>query len=211
MFYILSSCFIGLKDYGLAISDSDLDKVVQYFDRDGSGSINFDEFLVGIVGHMNARREDLVRMAFRCLDHCGKGYVTLEELARLYDTSSHPEVIAGRMTPEDAIREFSSVWDRNGDSTITVEEFIEYYNELSAGIKDDDFFELMIRNAWRIAGGVGWSENTSNRRVLVVRSDGSEEIVMIENELGLDFRDINQVRERLEAQGVQDIVNIKMS
>ena len=31
------------------------------------------------------------------------------------------------------------------------------------GIGNDDYFELMIRNAWHLSGGEGWCENTSCR------------------------------------------------
>ena len=35
----------------------------------------------------------------------------------------------------------------------------------------------MMRNAWHISGGEGEAANSSNRRVLVIHSDGSEEVV----------------------------------
>lgn len=30
--------------------------------------------------------------------------------------------------------EFTAAWDRNGDGTVTAEEFLEYYADLSAGV-----------------------------------------------------------------------------
>lgn len=34
------------------------------------------------------------------------------------------------------------------DKNVTEEEFIEYYNNISASIDDDKYFELMMKNAW---------------------------------------------------------------
>ena len=82
------------------------------------------------------------------------------------------------------------------------EEFEDYYKDVSAGIDDDDYFELMMRNAWRIAGGEGYAENTANRRVLVKNADGSQSIQMIRNELGLRAGDVDGVKARLAQQGV---------
>jgi hypothetical protein len=42
----------------------------------------------------------------------------------------------------------------------------------------DDEFELMIRNAWHIAGGEGWCENTSIPRYLEIGPDGQQRVVM---------------------------------
>jgi hypothetical protein len=59
---------------------------------------------------------------------------------------------------------------------VTAEEFIKYYGNVSSSIDDDDYFELMIRNAWHISGGEGWCANSSCRRVLVGHSDGSQTV-----------------------------------
>ena len=56
---------------------------------------------------------------------------------------------------------------------MTIEEFEDYYKDISASIDDDDYFELMIRNAWHIDGGEGWCENTTIKRVLRENPDGS--------------------------------------
>ena len=68
-----------------------------------------------------------------------------------YDFSQHPDVKAGRKTKKEALQEFLRHWDRNSDGQVTWEEFLDYYKEISASIDGDDYFELMLRNAWRIA------------------------------------------------------------
>lgn len=39
---------------------------------------------------------------------------------------------------------------RNG--TITLDEWLEYYNNVSMSIDDDAYFELMMNNAWNLDG-----------------------------------------------------------
>lgn len=39
------------------------------------------------------------------------------------------------------------------DHVVTKEEFEEYYNNISASIDNDQYFELMMNNAWKINDG----------------------------------------------------------
>ena len=54
----------------------------------------------------------------------------------------------------------------------------------------------------------GWS---FDRRVLVVHSDGSEEVVEIKKDLGVRADDVAEMRRRLIAQGVKDIARIELT
>lgn len=201
----------GLKDYGLELTEGDIDIIMKAFDRDRSGQVSFDELLRGIRGKLNKRRRDIILQAFDVLDKDGSGAVTIEDVAAVYDTSQHPEVKEGAKTPEEVLREFMMQWDTvEKDGIITKEEFLDYYKDVSASIDTDDYFELVIRNAWHIPGGEGVSANTANKCVCVVHYDGSQEIVMIKNDLGLDLKDIKAVRQRLREQGVTSVAEIKM-
>lgn len=73
--------------------------------------------------------------------------------------------------------EFLSTFDTiDADGVVTPSEFVKYYSNVSSSIDDDDYFELVIRNAWHISGGIGWAANTTCRRVLVIHNDGRQTI-----------------------------------
>eukprot|EP00606_Chrysophyceae_sp_TOSAG23-5_P000814 GSChrysophyteH2.ASY1.ANO1.1620.1 assembled CDS len=200
----------GLRDYGVDMNTRELDEIFCYFDRDGNGFIDITEFLVGIRGELNERRKKLIRMAFDILDVDGSGYITVEEIAEVYDVSQNPDVTMGKKTEREALREFMGQWERGDkDGVVTHEEFEDYYKEISASIDGDDYFELMIRNAWRIAGGEGASANTANLRVLVTDKDGKQRVATVEKELGLKQGDRDEIRKRLMAQGV-DASNVEL-
>ena len=79
------------------------------------------------------------------------------------------------------------VGSKEKDAVITKSEFEHYYANLSASIDRDDYFELMIRNAWHISGGEGWAANTTNRRVLVTHADGRQTVEEIKVQLQSDL------------------------
>jgi len=150
----------------------------------------------------------MVNMAFNILDKDRSGVVTVDEMMEAYDFTKNPEVIAGKKSLKEAAVEFMRQWDRHDvDGIVSYEEFEDYYKEISASIDEDDYFELMIRNAWRIAGGEGAAANTANKRVLITNKDGSQQVVTVNNELGMkqgkDQAAMADIRKRLGQQGVE--------
>ena len=148
-------------------------------------------------------------MAYNILDADGSGEVTIHDIRGAYDCSQHPKVMNGDMTEDEALEEILETYEQGeADGIVTFQEFLEYYRDVSAGIDDDQYFELMIRNAWHISGGEGAAANTSCRRVLVKHSDGSEEVCEVKDDLGIGPKDIDKMKTKLIAQGVKDIVKI---
>jgi Ca2+-binding EF-hand superfamily protein len=199
------------------LTEGDLRCLFSYFDKDSSGSIDFNEFLSGIRDPMNERRLALVKKAFDRLDADKSGIIELNDVINVYDTSKHPEVMAKRKTKNQVLTEFLANFEVDGqvDGKITYEEFVNYYHNISASIDNDNYFELMICNAWHInpndtdkgANRV----NTVNLRVMVTNSEGREEVIMLENDLGINESNKNDIKllyARLRSQGVNDIYAI---
>jgi hypothetical protein len=152
---------------------------------------------------MSDRRRGLVDLAFSKLDKDGNGVLEPKDIVDLYDASRHPDVLNGKRSPSEILREFLDTFDVGGeiDGKVTRQEFENYYHNISASIDNDDYFELMIRNAWHISGGEGWAANSANRRVLVTAADGSQSVQEIRDDLGLKADDKAGMIARLRAQG----------
>ncbi|TMW65851.1 hypothetical protein Poli38472_003616 [Pythium oligandrum] len=192
---------VGLRKCGVDVTFHELDQLYTVLDSDRSGCIDFDEFLVAMRGKMNARRLDFVHEAFALLDRDGDGVVTSQEVAAAYDVSKHPEVLAGRLSAAEALNLFIQHWDNiDKDGNITRAEFEKYYQNVSASIDNDDYFELMMRNAWHISGGSGWRANTTNRRVLATNKDGLQTVEEVQNDLGITAPE--KIHAKLKAQGI---------
>lgn len=82
-----------------------------------------------------------MRAAYEKLDVNKDGRVTLEDVAKTFDVSSHPDVFNKRKSPEDVYREFLTQWDtQKQDGIVTFDEFCEYYESVSCLVDSDEYF-----------------------------------------------------------------------
>lgn len=160
------------SDYMLGFTEGEMQKLFAYFDVDHSGLIDFDEFVRAIRGPMNQHRQKIVMQAYKKLDKDGNGWIDINDVKGTYNANKHPEVLQGKKTEDQILQEFLETFEtahalRNNDApnyVVTKEEFIEYYNNISASIDDDMYFSLMIENAWKLTeesrkgmGTKGWA------------------------------------------------------
>lgn len=61
----------ALRYAGVFLTTPELHVVMRHFDKDGNGNVSFDEFLTGLRGQMNERRQAIVMQAFNILDRDG--------------------------------------------------------------------------------------------------------------------------------------------
>eukprot|EP00611_Tribonema_gayanum_P011403 TRINITY_DN2162_c0_g2_i1.p1 TRINITY_DN2162_c0_g2~~TRINITY_DN2162_c0_g2_i1.p1 ORF type:complete len:556 (+),score=181.59 TRINITY_DN2162_c0_g2_i1:137-1669(+) len=187
----------------LAFSAAQLDEVMGFFDKDGDGQVCYKQFLAGVRGEMSDRRRQLVLAAFGIMDADKNGTLDARDLRSRYDVTRHPDVMNGKKDKDEALSEFLNTFEaQSKDGKVTPLEWYDYYSNVSASIDEDDYFELMMRNTWRMSGGQGFAANTANRRVLVVHSDGRQTVEEIKDDIGVRGDDMAGMMANLKAQGI---------
>jgi len=121
-------------------------------DKDGSGTLDFDEFLFALRPPLNNVRKSLIQKAFKKLDKTGDGVVTVDDLRGVYNPKFHKKYKSGEYTEDDVFREFLTSFDspNDPDGQVTWDEFLNYYAGVSASIDADVYFDVMMRNAWKL-------------------------------------------------------------
>ena len=146
-------------DYRINLNDNEINILFAELDLNKNGVIDYQEFLKGVIGEMNERRKKIVIQAFKSLDKSGNGVIDLDSIRDAYNAKMHPDVICGKKTEEEILAEFLDTFEyqfnllkdeKNEENKVMLEEFIDYYNNISMGIKDDDHFEEIIRNVFNL-------------------------------------------------------------
>lgn len=122
---------------------------------------------------MNTFRENLVVKAFSKFDRDGNGHVDYDDLKDLYNAKFHPDFKAGKKTEQQCLNEWLNTFQMHHnlrdssvpDNVVTLEEFIEYYANVSCSIDLDSYFKVMITNAWDLDNlkvtKKGWSNGAA--------------------------------------------------
>ena len=166
------------KEFNFGLSDNEIQMAFASFDRDNTGEIDYDEFLRTIRGEMNDFRKNLVNQAFNKLDVNGNGEISFDEIQSKYNAQNHPEVLSGKKTEEEVLKEFMDTFQdtynylcgTETDNIITLEEFMEYYENVSMTIDNDEYFEIMINNGWNLNQNQnqynkGWSNKDEEKEL----------------------------------------------
>ena len=100
---------------------------------------------------MNERRKNMVLKAFAMLDKDQSGKVTVSDISGIFDVSRHPEFIEGRASRDQILANFLNQFDGNrgnNDGIITMDEFCDYYSDVSMSVPSDEYFVQMMESTW---------------------------------------------------------------
>ena len=173
----------AMLEMNVSLSNKETRQLFEFLDADMSGTIDYEEFITIVRNPLSGRRLDLVDMAFNKMDLDGNGTIEPDEIMQAHNTAEHPDVLSGRRTEQEIAMEFLSTFEVGGevDGMVTRDEFHNYYANISASIDNDEYFELMIRNAWGLSGGEGAAANSANKRLLVTHQDGTQTVEEIKS------------------------------
>jgi hypothetical protein len=138
----------GVAESKLQMTDQDIRTLFAAFDRNRDGTIQYDEFLRVVRGDLSPNRKALVVKAFKKLDKDGSGELNFDDICEVYNAKKHPAVLEGRKTERQILEEFLSTFEMHlsdkPDGIVTLDEFVEYYANVSASIDNDAYFVQMM-------------------------------------------------------------------
>lgn len=83
-----------------------------------------------------------------------------QDISSTFNAAHHPDVKSGKKTEDEVLTEFLDTFEMHSsllhpgefNHRVSFDEFCEYYNNVSANIDNDEYFQLMMTNAWNFGG-----------------------------------------------------------
>mmetsp|Transcript_53823 Transcript_53823/g.122435 ORF Transcript_53823/g.122435 Transcript_53823/m.122435 type:complete len:569 (-) Transcript_53823:235-1941(-) len=116
----------GMDKLGMTLTD-DIEQIFMDCDTDGSGRIDYSEFIAGTIDKKRYMQEDACWSAFKVFDLDNSGTIERHELAQLIGKKGGP---ADAFALDDAaVTELMGTVDINGDGRVDFDEFMQMMNE----------------------------------------------------------------------------------
>lgn len=116
----------GLSQAGLVEVPASLQQAIEGLDLDGSGCIDYSEFLAAALERKHYLQEDACRNVFTFFDRDGNGTISPEELQQVLNSGS----LKGEVDSQFLDQVLQEV-DRNGDGAIDFDEFMQMMRHAS--------------------------------------------------------------------------------
>jgi len=113
----------GIEKSGLAEKAPDLEIVLKEVDSDGSGVIDYTEWIASTLNRRLYIQEDVMWSAFKVFDRDGNGKISKQELQQILQTDDAVAAVVGN-NGKGSIDDIMKEVDRNNDGEIDFNEFM---------------------------------------------------------------------------------------
>lgn len=145
---------------GLRLDEQEIKQVQELFGvgigdqsvREESIAVDYRRFFGFMSPTMNAMRLQVVQEAYQKLREADPGgVVEVSRLRSAWDPQCNPQVRQRILSPSEAKLDFLKQWEVTApDGSISWAEFVDYYQDVSAGVDDDAIFVEQVQRAWRL-------------------------------------------------------------
>ena len=146
------------SSFNINIPLDELQLIFNFFDKENTGSINYNDLILTILGPINPNRETIIKTLYEKFNKDNNGNISLNEIKLLFNASKHPDVIGGKKSRGEVYGEFLDNIETYKEylenmrglytNVFNMEDFANFYNLIGVGIEDDKIFEFMINNCW---------------------------------------------------------------
>ena len=180
-----------LEMFNINMSKQNSDSIFEYLDKDKKGIIKYDDLIKELIGNINMNREFLIKKLYDNLNKDSNNNISINDLKQKFKAYNHPEVI-NRFKSEkevfydflesiDIFKNYKNIIKGQNTEMLTYEDFLDFYKEISIGIRDDKFFEDLLINCWNI-----------NNEKNIYNIENKNELNLYENN-NLRIRTANQI------------------
>jgi calcium-dependent protein kinase len=113
----------GIEKSGLSNQTIDLKAILEDVDADGSGVIDYTEWIASTLNMKQYFQEDVLWAAFKVFDRDGNGKISKDELANIVLEDPNVKQVIGQKQGIE-LNEILSQVDANGDGEIDFDEFV---------------------------------------------------------------------------------------
>lgn len=123
---------------------------MKYYDTNGDGLISYSEFVRALIEDLTPRRAKILNKVVNSLDKSGSGSISVSDIVSVFDVSQNPAFIERRKTRDQLLQDFLSNFESVKNGSISRDDFIEYYRDISMNFPADEYFVRMIESTWQV-------------------------------------------------------------
>ena len=149
-----------IQVYTMNITPEETKIIFDLFDKEKTGTINYNELIQTIIGQISSQRQLIIQKVYDRFNKDNNGKVSISEIKLLFNSRRHPDVINGKKTEGEIFGEFLDNIENYREylehlkgayeNNFSLEDFINFYSLVGIGIEDDNLFDFMMNNCWNL-------------------------------------------------------------